>query len=202
MSYATNVSNWRVAVWQGASHLQLRCGVWSVGRAEPEHVDDTAGSPGAHAAVLMRQEVLRCQLLRDGQQGIPVCLLLVHAPQLLRQGLQAAEQLRDGNGLAGAPCQRFIEGQAGCVFGLLVFVLVDMDCGAGATARTGHDGGVSRRRWMRRSAWLSRVRRRRKAEGWAGLQARGLGRCASGWAIGEGSGGSWLRDVVRVWDGL
>lgn len=122
----------------------------------------------------MRQQVLGCQLLRDGQKGIAVCLLLVQAPQLLRQSLQATQKLGDGNGLSGAPCQGLIEGQAGGCCLLLVCIVVNLGYGASATARTGHDGSVSRRRWDAPKREREVSRRRRRTGGWTQLAGGGL----------------------------
>lgn len=96
--------------WQLAAHLQLIARKRRVGRTETQDIDDTTRRPGSHAAILVRQEMSRRELLRNLFQRVRINFLLLQSAKLLRQGLQALQQIGDGDGgPSDAPGERLIE---------------------------------------------------------------------------------------------
>ena len=107
-----------------------------LGRAKPQNIHNTTNRPRPHALILMRQNLRSRQLLRNLGQRARINILLFQLSQLLRERLQALEQIRNGNrGPSHAPGNRFIELEAGrlalvrrCFFGMVFGLVHDFCC--------------------------------------------------------------------------
>ena len=127
-----------------------------LGRAKPQNIHNTTNRPRPHALILMRQNLRSRQLLRNLGQRARINILLFQFSELLRERLQALEQIRNGNrGPSHAPGNRFIELEARS------FALIIRRCFFGMVCGLVHDFCCCRRRRRSRRGTLTSARRHR-----------------------------------------
>lgn len=133
-----------------------------LGRAKPQNIHNTTNRPRPHALILMRQDLRSRQLLRNLGQRARINILLFQLSELLRERLQALEQIRNGNrGPSHAPGNRFIELEAGS----LALALIIRRCFFGMVFGLVHDFCCRRRRRSRRGTLTSARRHRGRSAG-------------------------------------
>lgn len=88
---------------QQQAYLEHRSGKRSIRSTYPQDIDQAARRECAHSLVLVGEEVLAREFLRNMRQRLLVGLLLFHVSQLHGESLQPPQQLAGRNGLAGAP---------------------------------------------------------------------------------------------------
>jgi hypothetical protein len=112
---------------KGPWYLELGSRVGRIGSEQLEHVDDAANGPGAYAIVLVLQQALVRQFLRDGHERVAMCLFLVYGAQLVEQRLEARQQVAHADLLSRTPNEGLLEGQfleAGILSVLLLLLLL------------------------------------------------------------------------------
>lgn len=85
------------------AYLQHRSCKRSIWCAYPQDIHQAAGGKRTHALVLVGEEVLAGELLRNLRQRVLVGILLLHIPQLNGERIQPPQQLAGRNRLPRAP---------------------------------------------------------------------------------------------------
>jgi hypothetical protein len=72
-----------IAAASNLAYLELGSGIGRIGSKQLEHVDYAADCPCAHAIILVLQQALVRQFLRNGHERVAMCLFLVYSTQLV-----------------------------------------------------------------------------------------------------------------------